>query len=74
VRETVRHSSDLDAAIDADIAMARADDVRETHAMVLVTNGKRHTLSPVPPYYLLKGYLDEALRMNCREDPKASRC
>jgi protein-disulfide isomerase len=74
VRETVRNSSDLDAAIDADIEMARADDVRETPAMVVVANGKRRTLAPVPPYYLLKGYLDEMLRTNCREDPKAARC
>jgi protein-disulfide isomerase len=74
VRETVRNSSDLDATIDADMDMARADEVRETPAMVVVANGKRHTLSPVPPYDQLKGYLDAALRMNCREDPKASRC
>jgi protein-disulfide isomerase len=74
VRETLRNSPDLDAAIDADIEMARADDVRETPTMVVVANGKRHTLAPVPPYYLLKGYLDEMLKVNCHEDPKAARC
>jgi protein-disulfide isomerase len=74
VRETLRNSADLDAAIDADIEMARADDVRETPTMVVVANGKRHTLAPVPPYYLLKGYLNEMLKVNCREDPKAARC
>jgi protein-disulfide isomerase len=65
---------DTDAEIDADIEMARRDGVRETPAIVVVANGRRRTLSPVPPYPELKTYLDDALRINCREDPKAARC
>jgi protein-disulfide isomerase len=73
VRAMVR-KGDGDASIEADMEMARADDVRETPAMVVVANGRRRTLAPVPSYYVLKGYLDEVLRSNCREDPKAARC
>jgi hypothetical protein len=40
---------DTDAEIDADIEMARRDDVRQTPAIVVVANGRRRTLSPVPP-------------------------
>jgi len=74
VRETVRDSSEIDAAIDADIEMARRDDVRQTPTLVVVANGKRRSLAPVPPYPLLRSYLDELLKANCREDPKAARC
>ena len=63
-----------DAAIDADIHMARRDDVRETPTMVVVANGRRRALAPVPPYPLLKAYLNEQLRINCREDPRAALC
>jgi protein-disulfide isomerase len=74
VRSGVRDSREIDAAIDADIEMARRDDVRETPTLVVVANGRRRTLAPVPPYALLKTYLDEQLKINCREDPKAARC
>jgi protein-disulfide isomerase len=71
VRASMR---DTDAEIDADIEMARRDGVSQTPAIVVVANGRRRTLSPVPPYPELKTYLDDALRINCREDPKAARC
>jgi hypothetical protein len=74
VRGAVRDSADIDAAIDADIEMAQRDDVRETPTLVVVANGRRRTLAPVPPYPLLKAYLDEQLKTNCRENPKAARC
>lgn len=74
VRSSVRESAEIDAAIDADIEMARRHDVRETPTLVVVANGRRRTLAPVPPYPLLKTYLDEQLKINCREDPKAARC
>ena len=74
VRDLVRNSSDLDASIDADIAMARRDEVRMTPTMIVVANGERHSLAPVPPYPLLKSYLDELIKANCRENPQAARC
>jgi predicted DsbA family dithiol-disulfide isomerase len=73
VREAVR-KGEGDASIEADVEMARADDVRETPSMVVVANGQRRVLAPVPPYSALKEYLDEVLRTNCRENPKAARC
>ena len=68
------HSADLDASIDQDIAMARSDDVRQTPTMIVVANGRRHSLAPVPPYPLLREYLDDLLKANCRENPNAARC
>ena len=73
VRDAVR-SADWDAAIDADIAMARQDDVRQTPTVVVVANGKRQALAPVPPYPLLKDYLDDLLKDNCRQNPNSTRC
>lgn len=73
IRDAVR-TADLDAAIDADIAMARQDDVRQTPTMVVVANGKRQALAPVPPYALLKDYLDDLLKDNCRQNPNSTRC
>jgi protein-disulfide isomerase len=74
VRGAVRDSAKIDAAIDADIAMARRDNVRETPTIVVVANGRRRALAPVPPYPLLKAYLDEQLKTNCRENPNAALC
>jgi len=74
VRDLVRHPGDLDASIDADIAMARADDVRMTPTLVVVSGGERRALAPVPPYPLLKSYLDDLIKANCRENPQAARC
>jgi len=73
VRDAIR-TADLDSAIDADIAMARQDDVRQTPTIVVVANGKRQSLAPVPPYPLLKDYLDDLLKDNCRQNPNSTRC
>jgi len=74
IRDLVRNSTDLDQSVDADIEMGRNDHVTQAPAMVVVANGRRQVLAPVPPYSLLKGYLDRVLETNCREDPKATRC
>jgi protein-disulfide isomerase len=74
IRELVRNSEDLDQSVNADIEMGRNDHVTLTPSMVVVANGKRQVLAPVPSYDLLKGYLDRVLETNCREDPKATRC
>jgi protein-disulfide isomerase len=74
VRDTLRDPGQLDASIAADIQMALSDDVRMTPTLVVTANGRRRTIAPVPPYPLLKSYLDDLLRANCREDPNAARC
>ena len=74
IRDLVTNSPDLDDTVRADVEMARNDNVTQTPAMVVAANGKRQLLAPVPPYYLLKGYLDQLLEKNCREDPKSIRC
>ena len=74
LREALQHREEIEAAIDADIEMAQRDDVRVTPTMVVVANGKRRTVAPVPPYAVLKTYLDEELKINCRENPGAAKC
>ena len=74
IRELVRNSTDLDQSVNADIEMGRSDQITRIPAMVVVANGKRQVLAPVPEYSLLKGYLDRVLETNCREDPKVTRC
>ena len=74
VRDLVRNSPDLDQTVRDDMEMGRIDQVTQTPTMVLVANGKRQILAPVPSYSLLKGYLDRVLETNCREDIKAARC
>lgn len=74
IRDTLHDPSELDASIGADIQMALSDDVRMTPTLVVTANGHRRTIAPVPPYPLLKSYLDDLLRANCREDPGAARC
>jgi len=74
VRDLVRNSTDLDQSVTADVEMGRNDNITQTPAMVVVANGRRQVLAPIPPYYLLKGYLDHVLETNCREDLKAARC
>lgn len=74
VRDALRDPAALDAAIDADVRIALSDGVRMTPTLVVTANGRRRTIAPVPPYPLLKSYLDDLLRANCREDPNAARC
>ena len=51
----------LDDTVTADMAMAGTDSVMRTPTLVIVSKGKRQNISPVPPYTLLKSYLDELL-------------
>jgi protein-disulfide isomerase len=61
------HDEELETSIDADIEMARRDRVTATPAVVVVADGKRRTIVPVPPYPELKSYLDGLLSTHCRE-------
>jgi protein-disulfide isomerase len=67
IRAIVSHSRDIDASIDEDIRMARQDRIARTPSLVVVANGNRQVLDPVPPYPELKSYLDGLLSTHCRE-------
>lgn len=74
VRANLKDTREIDAAIDADVRMAIADNVRMTPTLVVTANGRRRTIAPVPPYALLKSYLDDLLRAACRENPGSAGC
>jgi protein-disulfide isomerase len=61
VRNLVRNDAHLDDSVAADVAIGRQDQLKQTPTMVVVYKGKRQLLAPIPPYELLKSYLDELL-------------
>jgi protein-disulfide isomerase len=62
VRLLVANDRTLDETIAADLAMAAKDKINQTPSMVVVANGKRQLIVPVPSPNLLKSYLDDLLR------------
>jgi protein-disulfide isomerase len=52
----------LDALADADVALGNKDKINQTPSMVVVANGKRQVIVPIPTYALLKSYLDDLLK------------
>jgi protein-disulfide isomerase len=62
VRAMVKSDASLDAMIDADIAQARQDDLRQTPSVVIVWKGQRQLMGGGLPFTLLKSYLDERLK------------
>jgi protein-disulfide isomerase len=61
VRELVRSDAHLDDGVAVDLGIARQDNLNQTPTLVVTYKGKRQVLAPVPPYSLLKSYLDELL-------------
>jgi protein-disulfide isomerase len=61
VRELVNGDARLEDIVIADIAMARQDQIRATPSIVVVKDGHREVLSPLPSYELLRSYLDGLL-------------
>jgi protein-disulfide isomerase len=59
VRDLVK--GDQEVLVNADIAKAREDQIRQTPSLVVVVQGKRQLIAPVPGYPLLKMYLDSLL-------------
>jgi protein-disulfide isomerase len=59
VRDLVK--DDQEALVNADIGKAREDQIRQTPSLVVVINGKRQVIAPIPTYSLLKMYLDSLL-------------
>ena len=68
------HAMATDAEIEADIETAREENVTQTPALVCIIHGNRQTMAPIPPYYLLKGYLDQMLSTSCREKTPPRSC
>ncbi|MBZ5578878.1 MAG: DsbA family protein [Acidobacteriia bacterium] len=54
-------SADREESVTADLARAREDQIRGTPSLVIVANGKRQVIYPIPSYPLLKKYLDSLL-------------
>ena len=62
VRRLVNGDAAIDSSIDADMAMGREDQITSTPTIVIVKNGRREKISPLPSYELLKNYLDGLLK------------
>ncbi len=61
VRELVKVDPNLEKTVASDTRLANQDAVNQTPTMVLVRNGKREVIAPIPPYSVLKSYLDSVL-------------
>ena len=61
VRTLVTHDGHLEDTVAEDLAIARQDILNQTPSLVVTYKGKRQVVAPVPPYSLLKNYLDELL-------------
>jgi protein-disulfide isomerase len=63
VRDIVKSSPPgFDNDVKADMAMGDRDRLQQTPTMVLVVRGgKREVIAPIPPYSILKSYLDQRL-------------
>lgn len=62
VRRLVNDGSAIDTSIAADMAMGREDQITSTPTIIVVKDGKREKLSPMPSYELLKSFLDDLLK------------
>lgn len=51
----------LDQMVEADMAVANQDNLRQTPTIVIVAKGKREVIGGGPPYSVLKAYLDKKL-------------
>lgn len=61
IRDLVHNDGQLDETVISDVALAREDNLNQTPSLVVTYKGKRQVIAPVPPYSLLKSYLDELL-------------
>lgn len=61
VNEMVKTDQHLDETVAKDVALGNQDVVNQTPTMVLVRNGKRETIAPIPPFSVLKSYIDSVL-------------
>jgi protein-disulfide isomerase len=61
VKELMKVDTHLDDTVTKDVAIGNQDGINQTPSMVLVRNGKREVIAPIPPYTVLKSYLTSVL-------------
>jgi protein-disulfide isomerase len=61
VRDLVRSDAHLDDGVEGDVAIARQNSLNQTPSLIVTYKGKHQVVAPIPPYSLLKSYLDELL-------------
>ena len=57
IRATAADAEKMDRLVEPDLALAYADGLRGTPTLVVVKNGIRHPVLPVPPLAQLEGTL-----------------
>ena len=62
VRLLVQNDRTLDETVASDMAMAVKDKINQTPSMIVVANGKRQLIVPIPNIALLRSYLDDLLK------------
>ncbi len=58
VQRAVESDGHLDAMVAEDLAAGQKDKIGSTPTLVIVWNGKRQAIAPIPAYSLLRSYLD----------------
>jgi protein-disulfide isomerase len=62
VRELVKtDSAKLEESITKDVTMGQVDRVNETPTLIIVKNGNRQPIAPIPPFPVLKSYIDQLM-------------
>jgi protein-disulfide isomerase len=61
VQRAVESDAHLDDTVAEDLAAAQKDQVGQTPTLIIVWKGKRQVIAPIPPFSLLKSYLDALL-------------
>jgi len=62
LRLLVANDRSLDETVASDMALAVRDRINQTPSMVVVANGKRQLIAPIPSPALLRSYLDSLLK------------
>jgi len=62
VRQMVQNDKTLDESVASDQALGAQDNINQTPTMVILENGTRHVVAPIPAYPLLKSYIDDLLK------------
>ncbi|MEP6714960.1 MAG: thioredoxin domain-containing protein [Terriglobia bacterium] len=62
VREMVKSNPRLEESISKDVAMGQnVDRIEQTPTLVIVKNGVRQPIAPIPPFPVLKSFIDQTL-------------
>ena len=61
VRELVKTDPRVEESMTADVNMGQMDRVNETPTLIIVKNGNRQPIAPIPPFPVLKSYIDQLM-------------